>query len=134
MAHEASVRRFGTFVVAGLVATAVSYAVFIPLAPRIGWLPAALTAWVPAVTVAFLLNRRLTFGIRGKERLKRQFGLYVLGALAQLGMSLVGYFVLIDLIGLGASLAFFINLAITTTFSYAFMSLVTFRKRHQPAA
>jgi putative flippase GtrA len=131
MAFETTGRRLASFVLSGGVATAVSYVIFVPLAPHIGWFPAAVSAWLPAVIVAFLMNRRLTFGIRGRDSLEKQFGLYVLGALTQFGLSLVGYFVLIDLFGLGESLSFFINLIFTTAFSYAFMSLVTFRNRRQ---
>jgi putative flippase GtrA len=132
--REFSLQRILAFLATGLVATAISYAIFIPLEPRLGWLPAAGAAWAPSVIVAFLLNRRLTFGIRGRARIERQFGLYAVGAFSQLGLSFAGYFVLIEVLGLAAAPAFFTNLILTTAFSYAFMSLVTFARRAQPAA
>jgi putative flippase GtrA len=131
---ESLPRRFTAFLITGVVATAISYAIFIPLEPRIGWLAAAFAAWAPSMIVAFFMNRRFTFGIRGTARLERQFGLYVVGAISQLALSFTGYFVLIDLMGVGARPAFFINLVCTTAFSYTFMSFVTFARRRQPAA
>ncbi len=133
MRPEIPLKRITAFLLVGAVATAISYAVFIPLEPRIGWLPAAAAAWAPAVVAAFLMNRRFTFGVRGRSQIERQFGLYLAGAISQLALSLAGYFVLMDLFGFAATPAFFINLLFTTTFSYAFMSLVTFARRPQPA-
>lgn len=134
MRREDSFRRIAAFLTTGAVATAISYAIFIPLAPQVGWLPAAAAAWAPSVIVAFLMNRRFTFGIRERTRIERQFGLYLAGALSQLGLSFAGYFVLMDVMRLAATPAFFINLTFTTAFSYAFMSLVTFARRSQSTA
>lgn len=133
MRSETPLKRAAMFIFVGAVATGISYAVFIPLEPHIGWLPAAGAAWAPAVVAAFLLNRRFTFGVRGRAQFERQFGLYLAGAVSQLTLSLAGYFVLMDLLGVSATPAFFINLVFTTTFSYLFMSLVTFARRPQPA-
>lgn len=134
MRRDFSMRRVAAFLLTGAVATAISYAIFIPLEPHVGWMAAAVTAWAPSVVVAFLMNRRFTFGIRGSARLERQFGLYVAGAISQLILSFASYFVLIDVIGLAATPAFVGNLVFTTSFSYAFMSLVTFSRGPQPTA
>lgn len=134
MRREFSIRRVAAFVLTGAVATAISYSIFIPLEPHAGWMAAAVMAWAPSVVVAFLMNRRFTFGIRGSARLERQFGLYVAGAVSQLILSFAGYFVLMDVVGFAATPAFIVNLIFTTAFSYAFMSLVTFARGPQRTA
>jgi putative flippase GtrA len=131
--RDVSFRRIAAFLTTGAVATTISYVIFILLEPLVGWLPAAGAAWGPSVIIAFLMNRRLTFGIKGRARIERQFGLHLAGALSQLALSLAGYFLLIDVLRLSLTPAFFINLVFTTAFSYAFMSIFTFARRAQPA-
>lgn len=134
MHREISFRRLAAFLTTGAVATAITFAIFILLEPHVGWLPAAAAAWAPSVIVAFLLNRRFTFGIKDRARIEQQFGLYLAGAFSQLGLSFAGYFVLMDVLHFAATPAFFINLVFTTAFSFGYMSLVAFARRSHRAA
>jgi putative flippase GtrA len=122
-------KRLIRFGLTGLVTTAIAYVVFVGLI-HIGvhYLPAATVAWAASLTVGFVVNRRFTFGIAGAERRKRDFGLYVVGAVLQLLVSLGGYALLIGQLRLAATPAFAVNLVATTSFSYLFLSLVTFRR------
>jgi putative flippase GtrA len=127
------VRRIVHFVLIGLLSTAVSYLVFIALI-RLGlhYALASVASWAAGLAVGFVLNRRFTFGITGPERRTRDFGLYVIGALLQLLLGLTGYAITIGRLGLNPTLAFAINLPITTAFSFLFLRFVTFRRAAQP--
>lgn len=118
--------RFG---LTGLASTLVSYVVFIALM-RAGmyYVVSSAASWAGGVLVGFLLNRRFTFGITGRERRVRHFGLYVTGMVLQLLLGLAGYAVTIGRLNLDPTLAFAINLPITTAFSFLFMRYVTFRR------
>jgi putative flippase GtrA len=89
--------------------------------------PAAFFTWLPTTTVGFLLNRRFTFNLRGKSDRHRQFLLYLSGSVLQMFISIVGYTVLFDVLNSPVTLAFFVNLIVTTAFSFAFMNRITFR-------
>jgi putative flippase GtrA len=134
-------KRLIRFGLTGLLTTAIAYVVFIGL-ERLGahYLPAGLVklgvhyqlatvvAWAAALTVGFVVNRRFTFGIVGRERGKRDFGLYVVGAVLQLLLSMAGYALLIGQLHLAPTPAFAVNLVATTTFNYLFLRFVTFRR------
>jgi putative flippase GtrA len=119
--------RFG---VSGLVATLVSYFSFIGLmALGLHYLFAGLGAWVCGVSTGFAMNRRFTFQIKGGKGRGRQFRRFLIGAVLQLLLALAGYAILIGRLGMTPALAFWVNLVMTTAFSFAFMSLVTFRRK-----
>lgn len=118
--------RFG--LVGGFV-TGLVYLVFkAMLALGIHHLVAATIGWAAGVGISYVLNRSFTFGVTHRAEPK-EFGAFVGGYLLQLGLGLTTYWVLMDLIGLSADLAFVANLFITSTFSFVFMKLVVFRGR-----
>ena len=116
--------RFG---VVGIVTTGVAYAIFIPLLSIMHYVPAMVLSWTVSVATGYLLNHSFTF--RMPQKTTGQVFLYVAGALLQLGLAIIGYGLLTERIGLSPSPAFFCNLVVTATFSFAFMSLITFRRQ-----
>ena len=130
---RADLTRLVRFGLAGLLTTAIAYVVFIGLLKiAVPYLLAATAAWAASLGVGFALNRRFTFGIAGADRYKRDFGLYVTGAVLQLLVGLAGYAVLIGQLRLGPTPAFAVNIVITTSFSFLFMRFVTFRRAAHP--
>jgi len=116
------------FVVSGLVATLVSYFSFMALlAAGYHYAISGIGSWLCSVGVGFAMNRRFTFQISGSSGRGRHFRLFIVGAVLQLLLALAGYAALIGGLGLKPTLAFCINLLMTTAFSFAFMNLVTFR-------
>ena len=116
------------FVITGALTTATAYVVFIGLiAVGVYYLVANVFAWGLSLLVGFAVNRRFTFQIRGATDRTRHFGLYVLGAVLQLMLGSIGYWVLIGRFHLDPTPAFVLNLIVTSTFNYLFLSLVAFR-------
>jgi putative flippase GtrA len=116
------------YLVSGGVTTLVAYIATILLLRIMNYVPATVFAWVATVAVGFTLNRRFTFGITGANRRAKDLGLFVIGALLQLCMTIAGYSITLGRMDLDPSLAFAINLALTTAFGFAFLNLVTFRR------
>jgi len=123
--------RFG---LSGALTTAVAYVIFIGLIEGLHWHYAVATimAWIASVGVGFKLNRRFTFRIRGGPQ-GRQFLLFLTGALLQLCLSLGCNAVLIGWQRLNPSLAFVLNLMVTTSFSFLYLNLVAFRAARRAA-
>ncbi len=113
----------------GALTTALSYVGFIGLI-RLGiyYELASVVSWALGLVLGFSLNRRFTFGISGAERRTRDFSLYLVGSLLQLGLGLAGYAVLIGRLGLAATPAFVVNTAATAAFNFLFLWFVTFRR------
>jgi putative flippase GtrA len=128
------VQRLLRFGLTGLLTTAIAYGVMAGLM-RLGvhYLVAAAASWASSLCVGFAINRRFTFGIRGAEQSKRDFGVYALGAVMQLLLGMAVYSVLIGQWRLQVTPAFAINLVFTTSFSFLFMRFVTFRRVARPA-
>jgi len=116
------------FGLAGALATGVAYLTFMLLLKVMHYLPAGALSWAASVCVGFAVNRRFTFGISGSQGRKREFALFMIGAGLQLLIALAGYAVLIGHLKIAPTPAFLLNLILTTTFSFAFSSLVTFRR------
>ena len=117
--------RFG---ISGASAAAASYACFISLfALGFNYEIATVAAWVLAVLVSFALNRRFTFGVRAAGH-SRDFGLFVLGALAQLAISMAGFWVTIGNWKMDPSVAYACLFPVNVGFSFAFMRMVVFRR------
>ena len=118
--------RFG---LTGAVTTAFSYVAFIGLI-RLGvyYEVASVASWALGLVLGFTANRRFTFGISGADRRKRDFSLYLIGSLLQLGLGLTGYALLIGHLGLDATPAFILNTAVTASFNFLFLRFVTFRR------
>jgi putative flippase GtrA len=121
--------RFG---LTGALTTGIAYVVFVGLiAAGVQYLLASAAAWAASLGVGFAINRRFTFGIVGPESRRKDFGLYVTGALLQLALGMAGYAILIGRIGLDPTPAFICNLVLTTTFSFLFLRFITFRRAAQ---
>jgi putative flippase GtrA len=118
--------RFG---LTGALTTALSYIGFIGLI-RLGvyYEAASVVSWGLGLFVGFTINRRFTFGISGADRRRRDFSLYLVGSLLQLGIGLTGYALLIGRLGLDATPAFILNTAVTASFNFLFLRFVTFRR------
>jgi putative flippase GtrA len=116
--------RFG---VSGVLSTLVAYATFMFGLQFWHYAIAAVFSWCISVTFGFLINRRFTFRIRGREGGVRHMVLFLIGALLQLGLALIGYKILLDILQLRPTFAFAINLVFTSGFSFIYMNLVAFR-------
>jgi putative flippase GtrA len=121
-------RRIVRFVMTGGLTTAVAYVTWILLLKVVGYPIATAVAWIVAVALGFVVNRRFTFGIAGPERRAADFGLFVVGALGQLVIGEVSYYVTIGRLGMAPTLAFLITLALNTSFGFLFLNFVTFRR------
>lgn len=121
-------RRVIGYGLVGGLSLGVSYVITWGLMPVVGIQPAAVAAWVAAVCVGFAVNRRVTFGLVGKEKRVQEFALFVLGAFIQLLITLVGYAITLQKLHLNFNLAFAINIVTTTVFGFAYINLVTFRR------
>jgi putative flippase GtrA len=119
------------FALTGVMGAAVAYVLFILCLRVMNYVPATVLAWAGSIGFGFLVNRRFTFGIVGKEGRTRQAALYAVGALLQLGLALAGYAVLLGRLHWAATPAFLVNTAITAAFGFVFQSVATFRR---PAA
>lgn len=120
-------QRFVRFGMVGVLTTAVAYMVFIPLLNIMDYPPAMVIAWTASMVTGFTLNRRFTFQAAGAGK-GRQFVLYAIGALLQLGVAIAGYGFFAERVGLNPTPAFLCNSVLTTSFSFIFMNLVAFRR------
>ena len=90
------------------------------------YLLAATMAWMATVSVGYSLNRRFTFGQPAWGCLS-DLAAYVAGYGLQFLISLVGLWVLMGLLRLGPSVAFLLNLLVTSSFSFCYLNLAVFR-------
>ena len=79
-----------------------------------------------ACAMSRLQLRRFTFGISGPDHRRRDLAAFLVGASIQYLLAIGGYAVLLGWMRLDDSIAFLINLALTTSFSFAFLNLVAF--------
>jgi putative flippase GtrA len=121
-------RRMVRFAMTGGLTTAVAYVIWILLLKVVGYPIATALAWAVAVALGFVINRRFTFGIAGPERRAADFGLFVVGAVGQLVIGEVCYYVTIGRLGMAPNWAFLINLVLNTSFGFVFLNFVTFRR------
>jgi putative flippase GtrA len=126
--ETALLRRIVKFAMTGGLTTAVSYVIWILLLKLVGYAIATVLAWIAAVALGFVINRRFTFGIAGPERRAADFGLFVVGALGQLAIGEVSYYVTIGRLGMAPTPAFLITLVLNTSFGFFFLNFVTFRR------
>jgi putative flippase GtrA len=116
------------YLLTGGFTTLVAYATTMLFLHLMNYIVATALAWAITVCVGFVLNRRFTFGIVGSDRRGRDFAFFVIGAAAQLAITIFGYSITLGRLKLDPTLAFAINLVATTAFGFAFISLVTFRR------
>ena len=124
-------KRAVRYVLTGGLTTLVAYVATMLLLRLMNYVPATALAWLVTVCFGFTINRRFTFGIVGPEGRGRDFGLFVIGAAMQLAITIGGYSITLGRLGLDPTLAFAINLVITTSFGFAFLNLVAFRRARQ---
>jgi putative flippase GtrA len=126
-------KRGAKFAFVGVVCTLISYAAYW-LALRFGahYLGANAAGWICGVGLGFVLNRRMTFRVQGAQAWRRQLVMFVIGAVAQLGLSSLGLTLLIGGLGLGPLLAFVINTIILSALNFAWLHFV-FRKSENAA-
>jgi putative flippase GtrA len=117
------------FGLTGVLTTALAYTSFMLLLKVMHYVPAMTITWVLSLSVGFVINRRFTFGIQGAQRRGRELALYLVGSGLQLALAMVCYGALTERGGLAPTPAFFVNLVVTTAFSFLFMNLVAFRRR-----
>jgi putative flippase GtrA len=120
--------RAARFGVSGVLSTLVAYATFMLGLQFWHYAIAAVFSWCISVTFGFLINRRFTFRIKGRAGGGRDLILFLIGALLQLGLALIGYRILLDILQLRPTVAFGLNLIVTASFSFVYMSLVAFRR------
>ncbi|MGH7010432.1 MAG: GtrA family protein [Caulobacteraceae bacterium] len=116
------------FVLVGIVCTVISFVVFVCAIKTCGYLIAAALSWAAGVCFGFALNRRVTFGISGVVGVWRELILFLGGSLAQLGLGLFDYWILIGNLKLPAGAAFIINLAVGASAMFAWLNLAVFSR------
>jgi putative flippase GtrA len=114
------------FTTVGVLCTVIGYVVFVSLTKVVHYEIANVGAWASGVGVGFLLNRYVTYKIRGPDGLPMQFGLFVLGSLGQLVVSSLGYAILISGFHLGPTPAYVLNLVFTASYMFAYLESVAF--------
>jgi len=121
-------RRAVRYLMTGGLTTLVAYVCTMIFLRLMNYVPATVLAWIITVCVGFMLNRRFTFGIIGREQRGRDFAFFVVGALMQLAVTVAGYSITLGRLGLDPTIAFLINLVVTTAIGFAFLNLVAFRR------
>jgi putative flippase GtrA len=122
------VRRVVGYCLVGGLSTLVSYVLTLVLKAPFGISAAAVIAWVAAVLTGFVINRRVTFGLVGPEKRWLELALFTIGALGQLLLTLIGYWVTLGRLHLNFNLAFAINIVTTTIFGFTYINLIAFRR------
>lgn len=122
-------QRLMRFGLTGALTTSIAFLVFVGLTHAgVHYEIANALAWASALIVGFVTNRRFTFQIEGAENRRRDFALYVIGAVLQLILAMAGYALLIGKWRLSPAIAFVPNLVMTTTFNFLFLRYVAFRR------
>jgi putative flippase GtrA len=121
-------RRVIGYCLVGGLSTLVSYVLTLALKSLIGINAAAAIAWIAAVLTGFVINRRVTFGLVGAEKRWLELALFTFGALMQLLLTLIGYWITLGRLHLDFNLAFAINIVTTTIFGFTYVNLIAFRR------
>ena len=121
-----AVRVFRFLVVGGGV-TLLAYLVFIwAIWAGTGYRLANLIAWICTVGVGATLNRRFTFQTDTAWHL--WFPIYIGWAVVQLGVSALGYELLIGILGLRPTPAFIVNAGALAATNFLFLNFVAGRR------
>lgn len=123
---KAIILRGVRFSAVGVACTAVSYTVFLLVSPHLQFELANVASWAAGIGLGFVLNRFVTYRIRGRDGLPLQFGLFVVGSLGQLIVSSIGYAVLMGLLRTPSWLAFPICMVFTAAYMFAYHEAITF--------
>lgn len=118
------------FAVVGGFCAGLAYVVFI-LGVRLGlhYLAANGVSWLVSVGVGFLLNRAVTFRVRGCGRWLRQMVMFVAGSFGQLVLSTAGLALLMGLLKLGPTLAWVVNTGFWAVVMFLYLHVVFPRRR-----
>ena len=84
--------------------------------------------WFIGVLAGFVLNRRVTFGIYGRERWARQLAFFLLGSIAQLVVGSASLWWMVNSLSFSPALAAAINTVALAGAMFAYQSLVTFAR------
>ncbi len=112
----ASLARFGAV---GVVVAALNYAAYLLLLLWMGlpYLQAVVLGWLICLGPAFVLNRRMTFLVRGQAS-RREIGRYLATYVFQFVLALSGLVVLIDGLRVPAALAFPVNVVLVSVSNF----------------
>ena len=94
--------------------------------------PASALCWLGGLGLGYVLNKRVTFGLR-RGATPGEVVVFVAGYVAQLLIGMGGYALLMKRWGLGPNLAFVLVTAVTAAFSFLFMRFAVFRPEPGPA-
>ena len=115
------------FLLAGSLMTLLAYFLFIgTIWVGLGYRLANPISWAGGVAVGAATNRWFTF--RTVSPWARWFPLYIVGAVLQLGVSALGYEILIGVFGLTPTPAFVLNTTVTAATNFLFLNFVAFRR------
>jgi putative flippase GtrA len=116
------------FLAVGAALTLLNYAVYVLcLKAGLHYLAAATLGWAVGVVVSYFANKSFTFAM-GRTFVWREFLMLAGGYVLQLGLGLIGLYVLVDGLGFGEMPAFWINLIFTAGFSFLYMQFAVFRR------
>lgn len=80
--NRETLRQVGMFAVSGVIGYVVDVAVLHVAAPFAGPYGGRVISYFAAATTTFLMNRRFTFGVRGREKFFKQWGAFLLANLS----------------------------------------------------
>jgi putative flippase GtrA len=130
--YSASYGKGGKVVRFGLVGAALTllnYAVYIAgLKLGLHYLMAATLGWAAGVVFSYFANKSFTFAM-GRAFVWREFLALAAGYVLQLGLGLLGLYILIDGLGMGEVPAYWLNLIAMAAFSFFYMQHAVFRPR-----
>jgi putative flippase GtrA len=121
--------RFGTV---GVTITGFNYLLYAFLITQnVHYLVATTVGWVVGVCAAFFGNKYFTF-LHFKAVDKGQIRKFLSCYVSQLLIGTTTMVLMIDTIGMGYHMAFFINVAITSSYSFLFMDRLVFLREKRP--
>ncbi len=123
-------REVMTYLVFGVLTTALNYVVYFGLRRFISWPVANTIAWVVAVEFAFVTNRALVF--RSKGNYFKEMVQFYLSRLATLGLEIVTILIVFDWLGAPEWFAKLFANVLVVIGNYVLSKLIVFSRRHKP--
>ena len=120
-------REVMTYLVFGVLTTAINFAVYYGLRPYMDWTIANGIAWIVAVEFAFLTNRTIVFRSKGNHF--REMPKFYLSRLVTLGMEYAALFIMIDWIGMDDGLSKLVAGVFVVIGNYILSKLIVFAHR-----
>lgn len=110
----------------GTVVAAFNYAGFLALlALGVDYLQACFLSWLPSVALSYALNRSATFRMATKAS-SREFGKFVLAAIAQLLTAMAGLYLLVEYAGLAPLPASIVNIVLGAGLNFVVLRALVF--------